>query len=186
MKKGSAGGIATAILLREQAIARYLLVPNFCEECYSSISVGDGQKVSEVRKKRFCNRSCAASYNNRAKPKIKKEVKIKEYKKTLPERTKADLFGSSKNWTTARSQISRHARKVYAKSGKSFSCSFCGYSLYTEVCHLLDVKDFSEDSTVESINSIDNLIRLCPNHHWEFDNGLLSIEEINIMREACW
>jgi hypothetical protein len=25
------------------------------------------------------------------------------------------------------------------------------------------------------VNSLDNLVGLCPNHHWEFDHGLLQL-----------
>ena len=30
-------------------------------------------------------------------------------------------------------------------------------------------------TTIEEINNINNLIGLCPNHHWEYDNGLLEL-----------
>jgi predicted restriction endonuclease len=30
---------------------------------------------------------------------------------------------------------------------------------------------------VDEINSLTNLVGLCPNHHWEFDNNLLLFDE---------
>lgn len=30
--------------------------------------------------------------------------------------------------------------------------------------------DFDDDVLIKEINNINNLIGLCPNHHWEFDN----------------
>ena len=50
-----------------------------------------------------------------------------------------------------------------------------GYDKHYEVCHIKAVSDFSEDTPITVINHIDNLVALCPNHHWEFDNGLLDI-----------
>ena len=36
-------------------------------------------------------------------------------------------------------------------------------------------KDFDDNNTIAEINDISNLIGLCPNHHWEYDNGLLDL-----------
>jgi predicted restriction endonuclease len=46
-----------------------------------------------------------------------------------------------------------------------------------EVAHIKAVSNFSEDSLISEINDISNLIGLCPNHHWEYDNGLLDISK---------
>ncbi|MBE7514091.1 MAG: HNH endonuclease [Anaerolineales bacterium] len=35
--------------------------------------------------------------------------------------------------------------------------------------------EFFPDSLLSEINAIDNLMALCPNHHWELDNHLLSL-----------
>ena len=32
------------------------------------------------------------------------------------------------------------------------------------------MSSFNSDALISEINSIDNLIALCPTHHWEFDN----------------
>ena len=53
--------------------------------------------------------------------------------------------------------------------------AICGYDKHYEIAHIKPVSDFEDDALITEINSIDNLIALCPNHHWEFDNGLLNI-----------
>lgn len=63
--RGSAGGQRCAILQREAALARYAANPNICETCAQTIPVKEGQKLAEVRAKRFCNHSCAAQFRNR-------------------------------------------------------------------------------------------------------------------------
>ena len=58
-------------------------------------------------------------------------------------------------------------------------CRMCGYSTHTELCHIKAIKDFNDNISLDEINHPTNLIVLCPNHHWEFDNGVISIEEID-------
>lgn len=64
MKRGSAGGKATAKILRGKALEDYYSNPNYCKNCGEIIRVPEGGKVQSTRRKRFCNRSCAAIYNN--------------------------------------------------------------------------------------------------------------------------
>lgn len=84
--------------------------------------------------------------------------------------TKGEIFSRCKNWQSARTTIRRHAIKVYDTSDKPKACSSCGYSKHYEVCHVKAVSEFIDEALVEEINSIDNLIALCPNCHWEYDN----------------
>ena len=58
---------------RKSALEHYLENPNYCRECNSVILVPDGVKVSYVRIKQFCNRTCANTYNNRKFPKRRKK-----------------------------------------------------------------------------------------------------------------
>ena len=74
-KKGSAGGRATAIKNRGEAIKRYYEDPNRCLYCSKIIEVGN-RKVCEVRHRKFCGKSCAASYNNISTPKKKRKKNI--------------------------------------------------------------------------------------------------------------
>lgn len=94
--------------------------------------------------------------------------------KTMDE-TKGRLFKKRKNWWSAAAGIRKAARQVYIESGKPLCCAVCGYSHYFEVAHIKPVSAFSDDTPVSEINNPDNLIGLCPNHHWEFDNGLLKL-----------
>jgi hypothetical protein len=68
-----------------------------------------------------------------------------------------------------------HARiRSLARSKKKMTpCVKCGYSKHVEVCHIVSIKDFDPAKTVAELNDESNLICLCPNCHWEFDNGCL-------------
>lgn len=49
------------------------------------------------------------------------------------------------------------------------------YDKHIEIAHIKAVADFDDGTLVSEINDINNLIALCPNHHWEYDNRLLEL-----------
>jgi hypothetical protein len=66
-ERASLGGKARAKTSREQALASYYANPNFCGYCQKRIEVRDDEKAGSVKKKKFCNRSCSAKFNNEGK-----------------------------------------------------------------------------------------------------------------------
>lgn len=50
--------------LREESLRRYYNNPNHCEYCGEVIVVGKSESPKSTQRKKFCNSSCAASYNN--------------------------------------------------------------------------------------------------------------------------
>lgn len=95
--------------------------------------------------------------------------------KYLVGKTKREIFESHCNWQSARTTIRRNAVKVFELSDKPKCCQVCKYDKHYEVCHIKSVSSFLDGAKIEEINSVDNLLALCPNCHWEFDNGLLEI-----------
>jgi AraC-like DNA-binding protein len=91
--------------------------------------------------------------------------------------TKGELFGCRKNWQSARTAIRKLADSIFKRSNKPRECAICGYNKHIEIAHIKGVSEFSDDSLVSEINDINNLVALCPNHHWEFDSGQLSEED---------
>lgn len=89
--------------------------------------------------------------------------------------TKGELLSKRKNYQSYRSAIRKLAEKIYKNSNKELKCAVCNYDKHVEIAHIKPVSDFDDCSTIAEINSIDNLIALCPNHHWEYDNGILKI-----------
>jgi uncharacterized protein YneF (UPF0154 family) len=188
----SAGGIACGIAMRARALKRYNDNPNICKYCLKAIAIQEGQKIGNIRDKKFCNHSCAAKFSNHSRvrpspnPKPIRFCKIcltvvvlvrriicdKCKEITLGSRTKGELFKTRSNWQSARSAIRRHASVVWGASGKKLECEACGYNTYVEIAHIKAVSDFSDEALIQEINAIDNLKALCPNHHWELDNLL--------------
>lgn len=83
-----------------------------------------------------------------------------------------DLVYTHLHRTSYFSKIRVQARKIY-HDNYEYKCSVCGYNTIVEVAHIKAVSSFPEDTLVAEVNSLDNLIGLCPNHHWEMDHGLL-------------
>lgn len=91
-------------------------------------------------------------------------------------KTKGEIFEQRTNWQSARSGIQKDARSVYKKSETKKECLICGYDKHYEVAHIKSVASFTNETLISEINNINNLMALCPNHHWEYDKGLLEIK----------
>lgn len=65
IESGKLGAAITSPLFRQRALDGYYDNPNICLNCEVKIEVLEGEKVSAVRKKKFCNHSCAAQYTNK-------------------------------------------------------------------------------------------------------------------------
>ena len=85
------------------------------------------------------------------------------------------MFNKRSSWQSARTEFRKQAAKSFKESGKEYKCAVCGYDKHVDIAHIKAVSDFSEDTLVSEISKSDNLIALCPNHHWEYDHGLLDI-----------
>ena len=96
-------------------------------------------------------------------------------KDSISDKTKGELFKQRKNWQSARTSIRKNAYKVFSRQNPNPKCAICGYKYHIEIAHIKAVSDFDDDATIREINSITNLIGLCPNHHWEYDNGIITI-----------
>ena len=142
---------------------------------------------------KFCSRSCAVKTTNKI-PKRKKKTSycISCGKETEFFRRKfcTDCNPMKRDWnnitygeaTSKRkyqknSRIRNLARKIYRKSTKPKCCIICGYDKHFEVCHVRPISSFPDTAKISQINCLDNLISLCPNHHWELDHGNLILPE---------
>lgn len=155
---------------------------------------------SETKNPKFCSKGCAATYNNKFVHKRKPVKRFCKYcKKEIP--TSRYLTGGVKpkkvcnncnklyvNWSEitkldlqnlrkyqANSRIRDLARQSYYKINPNKICQVCGYSNHVEVCHIKSIQSFTDSAKISEINSPLNLIYLCPNHHWELDNGKLNL-----------
>lgn len=141
---------------------------------------------------KFCSISCATIFNNTRRPLKEKPCKrcgnpierVTPWKKRKlcntcrqqltvdPATTIGEIKKAAKYQRS--SFIRNDARRVYFSSNPK-ECRHCGYDKHVEVCHKKAIKSFPDDTLLVTVNDPSNLVGLCPNHHWEFDNGLLKI-----------
>lgn len=143
----------------------------------------------------FCSRSCAAAHNNKCKPKRKPSGKCVScgdpirskytYCKncfplsSLLHKTYGELCSLRKY--QKHSAIRDHARKRFLASDLPKKCIICGYSKHIDVCHIKAIRQFSDATQLSEINSLLNLMPLCKNHHWEFDNNMMSKQDLAVI-----
>jgi hypothetical protein len=200
ISKQSAGGRANALKLRKNTLENYYKNPNFCKFCHDIIKVKDNQTVGDVRKKKFCDKKCYGKYvqinvnpikfkeERDPKSRICKRCRINtvdsnrvklcskcSYEYSVLYKTKGELFSIRKNWQSARSNIQKIARSIYFKSDKPRECLICRYNTFIDVAHIKPVSEFLESALISEINSIDNLVALCKNHHWEYDHKIIKL-----------
>jgi len=71
--------------------------------------------------------------------------------------------------------VRQHAR-TWHKDLVNTPCMNCPYDKHTEFCHVIPVSSFPPTATLGEVNNRNNIKILCPNCHWELDNGLLVFE----------
>jgi hypothetical protein len=155
---------------------------------------------------RFCSNSCASTYSNLNHPKRYEKRRANRIIKTCKycgvqldgrrttcltcnhnvvewdEVLLSEIEGKAKYQIHA--QVRRIARQTYRNSNRPKYCINCGYNTHYEVCHIRPITDFPLETKVGTINDLSNLVALCPNCHWEFDNDYLTIEEIRSKNNA--
>lgn len=187
-------------LLREDLIKIYYKDPNKCLHCENIIHVTEKIKIADLRNRKFCSSSCSSLYHFKLRREQGKRNKsygtgLKYYcdcgeirsrrAKTcrkclrklngLGERSLEEMLKSYIRIEQAYIAIRKHSRSSYLKSDKPKKCIKCGYDKHYQICHIKPIKDFKRNSLIKEINDLSNLVALCPNCHWEFDNDLLKL-----------
>ena len=154
--------------------------PNQCAHCSGPIILRDGVRLTEMRRQKFCSRSCAAQANNTLRQRTRKERACAccgaLYRR--PPRSLSILCsecneqrgGVRLKRDASVGAIRAHARTVMGAANRMASCERCGYSRHVQVCHVRPVREFADDAPFREINDLGNLVALCPNCHWEFDH----------------
>lgn len=167
--------------------------PKFCSRSCSQIFNNKGVQRNKP-KKRICknckevfyrknnNRSlrceiCMPDYSEESgengKVKYENYIKNANKAKTIKEyRESLAVKGKHSSWTHA------HVRcfnRSWNKELTSLPCANCGYDKHVELCHKKDIASFPDDTTLGEVNHPDNIVQLCRNCHWEFDNGILKL-----------
>lgn len=149
----------------------------------------------ETTNPKFCSSKCSTIHNNQIKPKRKLKIilckacntpidrKNTTDRRTYCEACKPTIFDSKtigdvitgKKHARSTYNTIRHRARVVIKLFYVKECSVCKYTKHVEVCHIRPIHTFPLDTLISTVNSMNNLIYLCPNHHWELDHNLLDL-----------
>lgn len=172
-----------------KALEEYLKNPNKCAYCGQDILPEEGQRLCHVKVKKFCNRSCAAKYNNEPK-----KLKTKSKKACIncgnPINKGASKFCSHncqqdynhniyiQEWKQGMHcdtiEVSNHVRN-YLFEVNDNKCSKCGWGEANPYTHKVPLQIHHKDGNYRN-NSEENLELLCPNCHALTENfGALNI-----------
>lgn len=138
----------------------------YADDVYCKGNCGKNLGKYWVNTRRYCD-DCLLLVNN-SKSIVKKNISdrtLSEYLSNYKFRQAANRY----------STLRKNAKKILDKTNIEKCCKNCKYDKHVEVCHKKGITEFSMDSLISEINSLENLIYLCPNCHWEFDNNLLVI-----------
>lgn len=151
---------------------------------------------------KYCCKSCSAKHTNTIFPKRKTKKKcivcketVKSYKHTrclkhqqeyletrfdYLQELSLESYWNKKSLSSLHSSSKNVHIRALARTHFKFllekPCYNCGYSKHVELCHIKPISSFPKTAKVKEVNSINNLIQLCPNCHWEFDSGHLLLD----------
>lgn len=144
----------------------------------------------------FCSKTCSAIYTNKAYPKRKWHCKKCGKNKNRPSKHatvcldcnsskthKHETLGSLRNFYKKENKhpqnvyvyVREQARRIAVSHGMN-KCASCGYDLHVQIAHKKAISEFSDNVPISEINDLSNLIPLCPNCHWEFDNKMCGFD----------
>lgn len=175
-------------MTREKSLEIYYENPKICEFCGKIIEVRENERPSDVRKKKFCNSSCSAKFNNKGKTKnlngnnqfginkpqdricpicserksAKSEICSKCYQNSISIENKSlGYYINNQNYLSSKcSEIRKHARKVILNSGKEKICEECKNSLFNDILEVHHIKGILEFDNETLIKDINNINNL--------------------------
>lgn len=152
----------------------------------------------DTKNPKYCSRSCAATITGHTHPKRKltrlcrncNKIIVRNYRSLLCEncynnkfdienRTLSYYYTQESLKNLHKSSKAVHVRGLAQskfKHLKALPCYSCGYDKHVELCHIKPISSFDVNSLIKDVNCEENIVQLCPNCHWEFDNGLLILD----------
>jgi hypothetical protein len=124
--------------------------------------------------------SCNCVIDNRSKKKMCMSCHNTSTKTKIENLTIGDIKNKHKSrkflhWYT--SEI-RNFNRDWNKHLLLLPCQVCGYSRKIHLAHIKPICSFPDSALLKEINSESNNLVLCPNHHSEFDDGFISLNDI--------
>lgn len=150
--------------------------PKFCSK---SCSAKETNKIPKRKLIRTCT-NCTNIVRNYKSTLCETHFQQRsiEYKEYLQNLTIADYFDRDCIKRLHPSSKFAHIRGLCRVAHKNLllkPCHNCGYNKHVELCHIKALSSFPPTAKINEVNASENIIQLCPNCHWEFDKGLITL-----------
>jgi hypothetical protein len=136
---------------------------------------------------KFCTLSCAASCNNRrrprrrstptcdgcGRPKSKSGTRCRQCIRADFNSRTLESLRAGHGTLSFHAKVRGLARSAYQGP---MECAACGYSRHVDICHIRGVADWPPGTTPAEVNHPSNLVAPDKRCHWEFDHGYLLYE----------
>jgi transcriptional regulator with XRE-family HTH domain len=163
--------------LRSQGLSYNQIVNKLgCSKSTISYHCGKGVK-SNYQKRAFENLrdKCKCGNVKLKRSNLCQECTFNKQRKDLLNKPLIYFIKDSKSSSKKFNQIRKYARLFLSESKVDKKCVICGFNVHVEVCHIKAISSFSKYSLLKEVNSLDNLVYLCPNHHYMLDAGLIEL-----------
>lgn len=115
------------------------------------------------------------------------DCRKKEQRNGFLERTLRSFIGEDMTYSTHKcGTIRKKSREILEESKVEKVCAYCknhDFDDILEVHHIKGIMSFDRDTKMKEINSLPNLIWLCPNHHIMLEKGLIKLSDDMINKE---
>jgi hypothetical protein len=133
---------------------------------------GDNQKEkASIRREKNRTATCSCGNKKSKISEVCNDCRVKERRDALLNRTIESCMSHKNPFVHVR----KVARVLMEESGREKKCAVCGFDAHVEVCHIKPISQFDRETLLLEVNSFDNLVYLCPNHHTLLDMGLISL-----------
>ena len=99
-------------------------------------------------------------------------------KSLIKKRTLGSYIDGKQYLTSKCGEIRKDARKTLEKFKVEKVCAYCKNHEFDDILeahHVKGILEFDSKTTINEINSISNLVWLCPNHHIMLEKGLIKL-----------
>lgn len=173
-------------------LKEYNLNPNKCLNCNNSILFKEGDKLHKFKFRKFCSLQCSRENTSknkkiyicescggkRDKASCLCRICFNIENNPINERVLGSFIEGHKYLSSKCQNIRKNARMKMQKwfPIETRSCKYCNgdeFKNVLEVHHIKNILSFSLETKIKEINSIDNMIWVCPSHHAMVEKGLL-------------
>ena len=155
-----------------------------CLYCGDTLKRNIKERPISFTKRQFCNKSCCNKSRTTTKicsncgcvktngAKYCKSCHDNFKKIAVKDRSLGESLSSNRNKF---GQVRGNAVEVMKETGLEKKCKICGFDYHVEVCHIKPISSFPLSTPMREVNSLENLVYLCPNHHIMLDRGMIKL-----------